>query len=528
MFNLVFILNPGRLEATVEVANIFEHVAKDINKALRYAQSYSNYVWKQSDIILNMKDKAREKSACILIFESLQMLTLKTERPMKSLWHKILEKSSLAAAMRDIYVAISSNSIANVRFMSDPPVRLSVQIPKPYFLSVPPDYDEEAMLGAFITTASHLGGNHDGDDSENLNKHSALLLLDDEDKIMAEVRADGGELKDPLLEYLKILKPTSSSVPLKCRTCWTLLIAHHRFLQTSQANAISLSDIRILAQHLIYYRRAIPIPPLHARETYILSPNSDNHALPAAALAWSTAFPLAPPLPTFLANLSSAPRPYKTFAPSKTHRPIYMSMLAWLLRSGWVTPLRTFAWVIVWPEIRYEVEYALDAERIKAAYQDAIIDAIEEAQAEAAASSSSTSVTGSPPAQTLSSEAFAEKARLHRLREKAKADQLAFSKRPKPIATASPSTNIQPHILALQPLVIKDPYRANHVDSLYLDAISKRFKDEKTQKAWKKCMKYFDGKEALEGIALREGWKRKEAWGLLVGFEEFLLVCRHW
>src|SRR5580692_7309988 len=98
-----------------------------------------------------------------------------------------------------------------------------------------------------------------------------------------------------------------------------------------------------------------------------------------------------------------------------------MSMLAWLLRNGWVTPLRTFAWVIVWPEIRYEVEYALDAERIKAAYQDAISDAIEEAQANAAASSSPASgITGSPSAQTLSSEAFAEKARLHRLREKAK------------------------------------------------------------------------------------------------------------
>lgn len=529
MFNLVFILNPGRLEAPAEVANMFEHVAKDINKALRYAQSYGNYVWKQSDIILNMKDKAREKSTCILVFELLQMLTLKTERLMKSLWHKILEKSSLAAAMRDIYVAISSDSIANIRFMSNPPVRLSVQIPKPYFLSVPPDNDEEAMPGALITTASYLGDAQYGDDSANLNKHSALLLLDDEEKIMAEVKVDGGELKDPLLEYLKILKPTLSSVPFDSRMCWTILIAHYRFQQTSQANAISLSDIRILAQHLIYYRRAIAIPPFHARETYILSPNSDNHALPAASAAWSTAFPLAPPLPTFLANLSSAPRPYKTFAPSKPHRPIYMSMLAWLLRNGWVTSLRTFAWVVVWPEIRYEVEYALDAERIKAAYHDAISDAIEEAQAEAAASSSSSaSITGSPPAQHLSSEAFAEKARLHRLREKAKSDQLAFAKRPKPIATASPSTNIQPHILALQPLVIKDPYRANHVDSLYLDAISKRFRDEKMQKAWKKCMKYFDGREALEGIALREGWKRKEAWNMLVGFEEFLLVVKHW
>lgn len=137
---------------------------------------------------------------------------MKPGRPMETLWHKILEKSSLAAAMHDIYVAISSDSIANVRFMSNPPVRLSVQIPKPYSLSVPPDNDEEAMPGAFITTASYLGESQDGDDSTNLNKHSALLLLDDEDKIMAEVKDEGGDLAAPLLEYLKVLKPTSSSV----------------------------------------------------------------------------------------------------------------------------------------------------------------------------------------------------------------------------------------------------------------------------------------------------------------------------
>jgi hypothetical protein len=62
MFNLVFILNPGRIDATSEVANVFEHVAKDVNKALRYAQNYSSYVWRESDMILTMKDRAREKS----------------------------------------------------------------------------------------------------------------------------------------------------------------------------------------------------------------------------------------------------------------------------------------------------------------------------------------------------------------------------------------------------------------------------------------------------------------------------------
>lgn len=204
-------------------------------------------------------------------------------------------------------------------------------------------------------------------------------------------------------------------------------------------------------------------------------------------------------------------------------------MLAWLLRHGWVTQLCTFAWVIVWPEIRYEVEYALDSERIKAAYHDAVSDAIEEAQAEAAASSST---AGGPNSSSslpaLSSEEFAERARLHRLREKAKADHEAFARRPKPVATSQPSTNIQPHILALRPLIIRDPYKANHIDSLYLEAISKRFKEERVRKLFMRFARYFNGKEALETVALREGMKRKEAWNTIMQFEQFLLTTRHW
>ena len=95
-----------------------------------------------------------------------------------------------------------------------------------------------------------------------------------------------------------------------------------------------------------------------------MSPNCDLRRLPLAAAQWARQFPLSPPLPNFLADLSVSPRPYKQQYPSKAHRPIYMAMLAWLMRGGWVTQLCTFAFVVVWPEIVYEVEYALEAEDI--------------------------------------------------------------------------------------------------------------------------------------------------------------------
>lgn len=52
--------------------------------------------------------------------------------------------------------------------------------------------------------------------------------------------------------------------------------------------------------------------------------------------------------------------------------------------------------------------------------------------------------------------------------------------------------------------------------------------DAKLSKHWLEFVKYFNGKEALESIGVREGMKRKETWGLLVGMQQFLLVVRHW
>lgn len=136
---------------------------------------------------------------------------LRTGRTLNSLWAAILQKSSLAIAIKNIYNAISTDGIAMVQFISDPVVRLSVQIPKPYFLSMPPEFDEISMPGVWITTANCLT-NEDGDEVPVLNKHFALLLMEEEDKIIADIQTDGGELTGPLLEYLKIAKPTLSYV----------------------------------------------------------------------------------------------------------------------------------------------------------------------------------------------------------------------------------------------------------------------------------------------------------------------------
>jgi hypothetical protein len=60
MFNVVFILNLPKDEADERLQEIYEHVIKKFNKALNHAQASSNYVWKESRMILETKEKARD------------------------------------------------------------------------------------------------------------------------------------------------------------------------------------------------------------------------------------------------------------------------------------------------------------------------------------------------------------------------------------------------------------------------------------------------------------------------------------
>lgn len=62
MFNIVFILNVAKDEADERIFMIYEHVIKKLNKAMKHAQATANYVWKESEMILSMKEKAREDS----------------------------------------------------------------------------------------------------------------------------------------------------------------------------------------------------------------------------------------------------------------------------------------------------------------------------------------------------------------------------------------------------------------------------------------------------------------------------------
>ncbi|KAG6154602.1 hypothetical protein E4U34_001300 [Claviceps purpurea] len=514
MFNLVFILNPRKSEGKALVDALYPNVVKKVNKALKYSQYQYDFVWKESKRILSAKDRAREE-----------------RKPMAALWKELIQTSSLASSLHDIYEAVCLNKIATLHLETPAGILTpSFQIPAPFFVSdIPSEHDNSPQRGLWLTTANSFLRREQLDNVEFLDKNFALLLLEDEKKIIAELEADQDTTTPSMVEFARLAKPTMS------------------FHQVCQSKVLTPSQVREYAQHFIFWRRAIAVPPLHDRDVYIVSPNCDVSRLPQDTVEWQRAFPQAPTLPNFLSELSQAPRPFKSFCPSKPQRPLYLSMLAWLLRGGWVTQLCTFAYVVVWPEILYEVAYEMEAEELAAAaaeearsrqYDDDASSSSFSSPAFAAAKHHASSLSldaaiapSSSPSPTPV-EVAAEQARLERIALKASREAAnkatAHARKIPPLATPHPSLNDSPHLAGLTPHIILDAKRTTGRESRYLATIAGRFRDEKLRGAWHTMCRYFDGANALERIALQEGMRKKDVWVVLTAMSEYLICTRHW
>lgn len=62
MFNLVFILSPRKCDARELINNLYLNIIRKVNKAYKYSQQRSDFIWQESKRILALKDKGREAS----------------------------------------------------------------------------------------------------------------------------------------------------------------------------------------------------------------------------------------------------------------------------------------------------------------------------------------------------------------------------------------------------------------------------------------------------------------------------------
>ena len=410
-----------------------------------------------------------------------------------------INESSLAKAIEVLYKSISTSRIAHMNLT--PTLSFSLQIPIPTSISILPTPTSPQLPGLWLTTATSVASDDEIQTTgSQLAAHFALLLLSDLPTILADVNATGSLIAAPLTHYLRVSTPTKS------------------FLQISQSSGIPLGDIQFLASHLIYWRRARAVPPLHQKDTYIVSPNADMGKLGSASSTYSRLFPSLPALPKMLNMLSTTLKPYSTLIPSKDHKQAYIEILAWLMRGGWVTQLRTFAWVRVSAEIQNMVAQEIeDEERNKQPHSDTAEhddrhDRHDDGVDVNAGEGDLPSGYLSPPRSTFSSS-----------RSSTSSSRTAI-----PLSQqAATSMQHKP------PVFILNPTRASEIETRYLSAISTGMllvHGQEVKDAWQKCLKYINGQHALEKIAVREGWKRKRVAELLGVWRGMgiLMEVRHW
>src|SRR5271170_4083867 len=285
MFNVVFVLDPPILEYNLRAKEMYDHVVKKFTRALKWEQGCSEYVWREAELIqsITSKHSSQESSA-------------------SAMYTELLSRSSLAKAIATTFSAISTSQIASVTL--SPNVSISLQIPPITWISTLPSLtDPPPQPGLWLTTANDPPDSSDLDATTQstsllLAKQYTLLLKSSKARILKDIQSNGGPLAAPLSHFVLASNPTKS------------------FYKIYVASKISLADIRLLSRHLIYWRRAIAIPPLNQRDTYVVSPNADMSMLRAASKAYEAAFPTLLTLPKLLSILSEAPKPWGFLIPS--------------------------------------------------------------------------------------------------------------------------------------------------------------------------------------------------------------------
>ncbi|KAI7220718.1 hypothetical protein KC333_g2174 [Hortaea werneckii] len=285
MFHVVFVLAPGY---QAQAGNVYTHVAKKLGMALHYCQKHlASYVTAESKKILAAKAKAKQAKA-----------------GGKRLQTQIMEQSQLAWALKEIYDRLSMGEVAGIRLAG---MEMSLQLP--------PRTTRE--------TASTPSNEdiHRSDPSP----HDALLLLEDKGVLLHELQSHGSA--SHLGFFIRELTPTKS-------------------LQKHATNlSFPLPSILQFARHLLEWRKAQLIAPLHPRNLYTTDPHAPNADLVRLAGVYSRQFPGLPPLPQMMKMLSGRPIQYGLLIPSRDHRGPYMEVLGFLVRFGFVRRLRTFGWL---------------------------------------------------------------------------------------------------------------------------------------------------------------------------------------
>ncbi|KAF2771002.1 hypothetical protein EJ03DRAFT_52109 [Teratosphaeria nubilosa] len=390
--------------------------------------------------------------------ESRKMLALKararqTKISIAELWLQMVESSELAWALKELYQKLAMDDVAGLRLDGN-----------------------EMSLQCSSSPASVV---HD----TSLEPQSGLLLLQDKEILLRELQHPEAS---PLAFFVREHTPTKT-------------------LQKLATNmSVSLSDIMYLAGHLVKWRKARPITPLHPRNTYVISPDAPTELVPELVPLYTRRFAALPPLPQILKILSGRPIRYNLLIPSKDHRQAYVDVLAFLTKHGFVKQLKTYGWLKYTPTARDRRASSGAIERRKKRLSGGGISLLSPhlRPTELVESESSDVISVSSERSAVTAVA-------------------AESPRARVAAQLRSDAEI-PHSLIL------DPKSISAEASRALGRIRDSLEDVEFQERFTQLCSYLDGEHVLEDIAANEGLKRArvEEWLALLDRGEHLLLFR--
>lgn len=484
-----------------------------------------------------------------------------------SIWPALLKASTLARAIATTFDKISTSEIAHLTFGKDASM-LSIALQIPQAITTPtapnPNYPQ-TIPGLSLSTANltACGLYFDGlgiesTEPSEISEHAAVLLLVSPVTLLREFSSvinppappfNSPKLASAMQYYLRHWTPRKS------------------LAQLSRAmRSLTLKDMQLIARHLIRLRKARAIAPLHASNTYIVSPNADMQNLAQASAKFGRHFTAVPNLLDFLSKLrvSSSSRlssagmlpPWGALIPSKDHKDTYMDILAWLVKAGLVCQLRTYAWIRVSADVKRKVSRIREEDR---RHDDDLYPFESDTFDESVSMGGTTSPDTSPrleahiPPMGLLSERLAAQLNLPRPTSEAGSTTSANTaiKMPSHVLETPPRSTVMsdgPRLdnrdeivseldrsestkYEFESSLIASPRNASPLESLWIEHIGSSLTDPDVRRYWPKLVKYFDGRHAIEEIATMEGWKRKAVAPCLMKLlsdREVLTTVRHW
>ncbi|KAK9462907.1 nitrogen permease regulator of amino acid transport activity 3-domain-containing protein [Lipomyces oligophaga] len=460
MFHVVFVVDPPALEYNACLDDMYEYIATPLAENLRYEQFKSNYVYNQAQLLLQLRENA--------------VLTKMTQR---ELWVEMLQRSSLALALAQIYFAISSNGIANIVLNGH---ECSFQIPLKSHASALSRFPEISSM-----TLPYISGYGDNeryfDPEENGNGLAfidhALLLRADPEQIIRMTRTDP---QSKMARFIRAVNPAES------------------LAKVARKIELSPSEVETLAKYLIYWRRANTIIPLHRRGIYVVAPTAPLPSLRTHMEIFSASFPSLPALPMLLEELSVyEPRPYGSIIPTHELRETYLTALAWMIQHGYLAQIRTFLWLRVSKLIKQAVA---EDEKIEESLQQQKRSHEERISAEKNRNSDEDDEDG---------------------------EDIVFRKTGKHQFSKSAvhlEANLRPDY---EDSVLLEPGRASVLERKWMEKIVAGMGQRTIELFWR-LAKYMNGKVAFEDVPIKEQVERKDVRALLIAVKDHIIISRHW